>query len=133
MDNRAIRWQLRFENYCDALKTLEEIVPKYNILNELEKDGLIQRFEFCFDLAWKVMQDYLKFAGYKDIKGPRICIMQMAQDGLLDPFVWEDLLLARNELSHIYDEAKSRVYLDKIILDYYPAFEGFKVKMSSKL
>lgn len=100
-------WQLRFENYSDAL-TLEEIIPQYSALNELEKDGLIQRFEFCFDLAWKVMQDYLKFVGYKDIKGPRPCITQIARDGLLDPFVCEDVLLARNELGNIYDEEKSR-------------------------
>lgn len=133
MENKNSRWQLRLENYRQALKTLEEIVPRYNALNELEKDGLIQRFEFCFDLAWKLMQDYLKYTGYKEIKGPRPCITQMAQDGLLDPFVWEDVLLARNELSHIYNEEKSRVYLDKIIFDYYPALTDLKNKMSSKL
>lgn len=97
-------------------------------MSELEKDGLIQRFEFTFDLAWKVMQDYLKFAGYKDIKGPRPCITQMAQDTLIDPFVWEDILVARNELSHIYDEAKSRTFPDKIIFDYYRQSTNLKIR-----
>lgn len=129
----TVRWKLRFENYCEALKTLEETIPRYGQLSELEKDGLIQRFEFTFDLAWKVMQDYLKFAGYSDIKGPRPVMTQMAQDGLLDPFVWEELLLARNELSHIYSEEKSRTYLDKIVHDYFPAFNEFKKSMNGKL
>ncbi|MBI3502609.1 MAG: nucleotidyltransferase substrate binding protein [Bacteroidetes bacterium] len=130
--SQDIRWKQRFENYCAALKTLEEIIPRYKELSELEKDGLIQRFEFTFDLAWKLMQDYLKFIGYNDLKGPRPVITQMAQDGMLDPFIWEDLLLARNELSHIYNEKKSRTYLDKIIFDYFPALNELKNKMAAK-
>jgi len=102
-------------------------------LSELEKDGMIQRFEFTFDLAWKVMQDDLKLAGYKDARGRRACITQMAQDTFIDPFVWEDILVAPNELSHISDKAKSRDYLDKIIFDYHPAINEFKNTMTGKL
>lgn len=130
---KNIRWQLRFENYCHALKTIEEVTHRYKSLSELEKDGLIQRFEFTFDLAWKVMQDYLNYMGYKDIKGPRSVITQMGQDEVLDPFIWDDILLARNELSHVYDEQKSCSYLDKIIFDYYPALVDFESKMKDKL
>lgn len=133
MENGQIRWVLRLNSYCKALKTLEEIVPLFSTLSDLEKDGLIQRFEFTFDLSWKVMQDYLKEIGYVDIKGPRPVIKQMIQDGILNPFIWEEILLARNELSHIYNEEKSRSYLDKIIFDYYPAFVDFKEKMHTKL
>ena len=111
---------------------MEEIVPRFSDLNELEKDGLIQRFEFTFDLAWKVMQDYLKDTGYSGIKGPKPVIKQMVKDGLLNPFVWEDILTARNELSHIYNEEKSRSYLDKIIFDYCPALVEFKNTMKAK-
>ena len=126
------RWKLRFENFNDALRSMEETIPRYNSLSELEKDGLIQRFEFTFDLAWKVMQDYLKYQGYADIKGPRASITQMAQDGLVDAFVWEEVLEARNELSHIYNEEKSRGYLDKIVLDFFPALLQFKLQMQKK-
>lgn len=79
------------------------------------------------------MQDYLKYIGYQDIKGPRAVITQMAQDEIPDPFIWDYLLLARNELSHVYDEQKSRSYLDKIIFDYYPALVDFEDKMKTKL
>lgn len=133
MEETQIRWVLRFSSFCNALITLEEIVPRYSTLSELEKDGLIQRFEFTFDLSWKVMQDYLKEIGYPDIKGPRPVIKQMIQDGILHPFIWEEILKARNELSHIYNEEKSRSYLDQIIFDFYPAFIEFKEKMKQRI
>ncbi len=133
MDNKDIRWKLRFENYIDALSTFEKVVPEYAQLSELEKDGLIQRFEFTFDLAWKVMQDFLKYAGYPDIKGPRACLTQMAQDNLIDAFIWEEILTTRNELSHIYNEDKSRILLDKIVAHFLPVLQEFKLQMEKKL
>jgi nucleotidyltransferase substrate binding protein (TIGR01987 family) len=128
-----IRWKKRFQNFQKALSTIEEIIPLFPQLNDLEKDGLIHRFEFTFDLSWKVMQDYIKFAGYVDLKGPRALITQMAQDNLLDPFVWIELLTARNELSHIYDEEISRNYLNKIVNDFFPAFKEFQNTMEKIL
>jgi nucleotidyltransferase substrate binding protein (TIGR01987 family) len=133
MENKDARWEQRFDNYKNALLTVEEVVPRYSELSELEKDGLIQRFEFTFNLAWKVMQDYLKYAGYADIKGPRPCITQMANDGLIGVFVWGDMLTARNELGHIYDEDMSREYLNNIVNDFRTALNEFKMQMGKKL
>ena len=133
MDNTGTRWKLRFENYQAALLTFEAAAARYAQLSELEKDGLIQRFEFTFDLAWKVMQDFLKHVGYRDIKGPRPCLTQMAQDHVVDAFLWEELLTARNELSHIYDEDKSREWLDKIVSDFLPVLQEFRLQMEQKL
>ena len=127
------RWKLRFVTYSDALKTVEEVIPRYDQLTELEKDGLIQRFKYTFDLSLKVMQDYLKSAGYVDLKGPRSCIKQMAQVNVIDGFEWEEILNARNELSHIYDEAKCRGYLENVIHNFVPAFRDFRLKMEHKL
>ncbi|MCW3122572.1 MAG: nucleotidyltransferase [Flavipsychrobacter sp.] len=133
MENKDKRWAQRFDNYKEALQTIAEVIPVYDNLSELEKDGLIQRFEFTFDLAWKVMQDYLQFSGYNDIKGPRSCIKQMAHDNLIDAFVWGEILIARNELSHIYNEDKSRDFLDKIVNDFYPVFQAFNQQMQNLL
>jgi len=133
MEPTDIRWIMRFDNYKNALQTIEDILPRYKEVSELEKDRLIQRFEFTFDLAWKVMQDYLKFSGYAAIKGPRASIKQMSQDNLLDAFAWGEILNTRNELAHIYDEDKSRSHLDTIIYDYVPVLQSFKVQMEQKL
>ena len=123
------RWKQRYQNYKDALATLEEVVPHFDQLSELEKDGVIQRFSFTVDLAWKVMQDYLAYAGYTDIRGPRACIMQMAADKLVDGSIWGQIVTTRNELAHIYDEEKSRLYLGRIVGEFVAAFRSFKEKM----
>ncbi|MCO5250321.1 MAG: nucleotidyltransferase substrate binding protein [Candidatus Kapabacteria bacterium] len=123
--------QLRFGNYCKALESLNKGATHFDKLNELEKDGLVQRFEYTFDLAWKVMQDYIVELGYNDIKGPRPVMTQMATNGLIDPFIWEEILEARNSLSHIYDETVSRKYLQQIISDFLPEFNSFKSKMQN--
>lgn len=123
--------QLRFENYCKALESLNKGATHFDQLNELEKDGLVQRFGYTFDLAWKVMQDYIVELGYNDIKGPRPVMTQMAAIGFIDPFTWEEILEARNSLSHIYDETVSRQYLKQIISDFLPEFNNFKSKMQN--
>ena len=57
----------------------------------------------------------------------------MAQDNLIDAFAWEEILTTRNELSHIYNEDKSRILLDKIVSDFLPVLQEFKKQMESKL
>lgn len=58
-----IRWQQRFANYAKAFQILKEAVEQEE-LNELERNGLIRRFEFTLDLSWKVMKDYLQEKGF---------------------------------------------------------------------
>jgi nucleotidyltransferase substrate binding protein (TIGR01987 family) len=58
-----IRWKQRFENYAKAFQSLKGAVEQDN-LNELERNGLIQRFGFTLDLSWKVLKDYLQEKGF---------------------------------------------------------------------
>ena len=125
-----LRCNQRFGNFKKALMTIEDVIPRYYQLSELEQVGLIKRFKFTFDLAWKVMQDYLKSAGYVDIKGPRSCIKQMAQNNVIDGFRWEEMLTARNELSHIYDETESRNNLVNVVNIFVHVFKEFREKMA---
>jgi nucleotidyltransferase substrate binding protein (TIGR01987 family) len=133
MNSKEIRWKQRLSNYREALNTVLELRPKYKTLSPLEQDGLLQRFEYTFELAWKVMQDYLLETGYKGLKGPRNVIKQMGQDDLLNPFVWEEIMQTRNRLSHIYDEEVSRDLFESIINNFIPALEEFEKKMSGIL
>jgi len=133
MNSKEIRWKQRLTNYSEALNTVLELRPKYKTLSPLEQDGLLQRFEYTFELAWKVMQDYLLETGYKGLKGPRNVIKQMGQDDLLNPFVWEEIMQTRNRLSHIYDEEVSRDLFESIINNFIPALEEFEKKMSGIL
>jgi nucleotidyltransferase substrate binding protein (TIGR01987 family) len=130
MSNDPNRWKYRFENFQEALKSMEDVYPNIERMTELEKDGLIQRFEFTFELAWKVMQDYLMACGYKGLKGPRNVIRQFGNDGLLDPFIWQEMMEARNELAHIYDEKKSREYVERISTVFFPVLLQFLQTMT---
>jgi len=68
---------------------------------KLFRDGSIQRFEFCVELAWKVSKKIMGSAS----AAPKTIIREMAQDGLIqDPVQWIDFIEARNKSSHTYDE-----------------------------
>lgn len=128
---KELRWKLRFENFCKALKTLEEGASRSDQLTMLEQEGLIQRFEFTFELSWKTMQDYLFDMGYSGLRGPRHVIKQMANDDLIDPYTWDQMLEARNLLTHSYNEEMSRSYVRQVIHDFLPELLRFKERMEA--
>lgn len=104
MVNPDIRSRQRFENFKKALRLYEEAIsPK---LSRLEQEGMIQRFEYTFELAWKCLQDLLQERGYASVRGPRPVIEQAFQDGIIsDGPIWLQMLKARNEMTHLYDES----------------------------
>jgi nucleotidyltransferase substrate binding protein (TIGR01987 family) len=106
MDEKDIRWQQRFANYEKAYLRLEEAINQEN-LNELERNGLIQRFEFTLDLAWKVLKDFLQEKGFVFKPSPKDTL-RMAQQGEYISYAQEliDGLEIRNELSHDYSGEK---------------------------
>ena len=130
----AKRWQERHEFYQKALNQLSSGLAPYPNLNELEKDGAIQRFEFTFELAWKTLQDYLaQQAGYVDVKGPRPVLKQAVQDGLLiDGYTWIQMLDRRNALTHVYDETESREILEIVSTTYLPLLLELNTILLSK-
>jgi nucleotidyltransferase substrate binding protein (TIGR01987 family) len=125
------RWQERYGQFCHALATLADVVPRAQELNELEKDGLLQRFEFTFELAWKVMQDYLHHTGQSHIKGPRPVLAEMANNDPIDPFLWEEMLTTRNKLSHVYSEEQSRIFVEMIVMEFFSELENFRHTMQA--
>ena len=104
----AKRWQERHEFYNRAVGQLKAAVAKVEY-TELERAGLIQVFEYTFELGWKLMQDYCKELGYV-VNSPRESIQNAVVAGLIteaDGYEWVDALKQRNLLSHTYDEQRS--------------------------
>lgn len=60
MEEKDIRWKQRFNNFEKAFSQFEKFIEKKDNLNELEKQGLIQSFEYTHELAWNVLKDYLQ-------------------------------------------------------------------------
>ena len=60
-----LRWRQRFENYQSAVAQLNTAVVQYqNTDLDIIKEGVIQRFEFTHELAWKLMKDILQNEGF---------------------------------------------------------------------
>ena len=101
----AKRWTERFENYSRALGQLKSAVVQKDY-SELERAGLIQIFEYTFELGWKLMRDYCYEVGYT-ANSPRESIQNAVTAGLIseaDGYEWIDAMKQRNLLSHAYDE-----------------------------
>ncbi|MFI3122110.1 MAG: nucleotidyltransferase substrate binding protein [Methylococcaceae bacterium] len=70
MQNNDIRWVQRFGNFCKALAQLTKFIAKGD-LNELEKQGLIQCFEYTYELAWNTLKDFYQSQAETDIQGSK--------------------------------------------------------------
>lgn len=116
--NNDVRWKQRFSNYKKAVAQLTEFIEKGE-LNKFEVQGLIQCFEYTFELAWKTMKDYLEMEGF-DVKSPRTAIQTAFQINLIeDGHTWIDALEKRNLMSHTYDEEIVKEVEQLIRKNYY--------------
>ena len=112
-----IRWKYRFTNFSRAFVLLRDALePGVDALNQLEREGVIQRFEYTFELAWNTMKDRLEYDGVVfDTVTPRSVIRQAFQSGLIaDGETWLDMLIDRNLSSHTYDAARVEAVLTNI-------------------
>jgi len=103
--NADIRWKQRFQNFDRAFVLLRDALENGPAaLNQLEKEGVIQRFEYCFELAWKTIRDYLEEGGFVfGVVTPRQVLKDAYAARILeDGQVWIDMLDHRNLLSHTY-------------------------------
>jgi len=120
---KEIRWRQRFENFDKAYRQFHAAILDFETLNLLEKEGLVQRFEYTFELAWKTLKDYLE-AKAVAVKYPRDVIKAAFQYELIqDGEVWMDMLEKRNILAHIYDEERFNFAIKMIKDEYYNAIK----------
>ncbi len=129
------RWKQRFSNYEKALAHLTDAIETYrDTENDLIKEGIIQRFEFTHELAWKVMKDFLEYEGYVNITGSRTATREMYNKDLLENGQeWMNMIESRNETVHTYQEKILNEEYNKIVTIYYPLFHSFCLKMKSFL
>lgn len=98
----------------EAIQRLSESIEQPK--NEFIRDSVIQRFEFCFEMSWKVMQSALIFIG-KECASPRQCIRLAAQNNFLaNPEKWLEYQDARNLSSHTYKEDTADKVYDEALL-----------------
>jgi nucleotidyltransferase substrate binding protein (TIGR01987 family) len=146
MSEDDIRWEQRFSNFQKALRKLTEAinyiekegkgadVESSEILDEIVKEGLIQRFEYTYEMAWNVMKDYASYQGNTNIAGSRDAIRYAFSSGLVeDGDVWMDMIKSRIKTSHTYNEETANEIFQKILNEYYSEFLQFQKIMEKKI
>lgn len=128
------RWEQRQISFHKALSRLAEIVNegRRRQLNDFERDGLVQRFEFTHESAWKLMKSYEEFKGITGIGGSKDATRYAKQvDIIADGDIWMDMIKSRNETSHNYDGEIADTVVEKILNDYFPELAAFDSRMDS--
>jgi len=129
MSDPDIRWRQRQQNFN---RTLEHLAQALAIAQPdiVQRAGIIQFFEMAFELAWKMLKDYLEEQGFADFNSPRAVLKQAFAVGLIaNGHDWLQILHNRNLLSHTYDEATA-IAVEKLIRDsYYPLLAALRQRV----
>ena len=136
MSNQDVRWQQRFHNFQRAfllLREAMEIDPQE--LNQLEKEGIIQRFEYTFELAWKTLKDRMEFDGIVlDKISPKAVVREAyAAKYIDDAETWLKMIGDRNLMSHTYDFAKFEAVIETIRESYLPMLDEWYASLIEEI
>jgi nucleotidyltransferase substrate binding protein (TIGR01987 family) len=129
MERADIRWMQRFGNYKKALIQLEEALElaKTRKLSRLEQQGLIQAFEYTFELAWNTMKDFFEDQGETGILGSRDAFRLAFKRGLIqNGEIWMDMIQSRMLTSHTYDEETADKIAADIITRYFVEYAALR-------
>ena len=108
------RFEERKKDLINATNRLKEALNEEE--SDLIIDGVLHRYEFTFELAWKTLKDYLEYLGVTINTGSTREVIKesFAHDLISDGETWIKMMLARNSLSHLYDEETSRKVYNEI-------------------
>lgn len=118
------------KKFRDSVESLKEGV--HQAQDDLDKDGVIQRFEFTFELLWKTLKIFLEGEGIECIT-PKECLKSAFRVGLIENEQTAlDMLEDRNKTSHTYDKEESQKIFKKIEENYFPFIQGILNKLEER-
>jgi nucleotidyltransferase substrate binding protein (TIGR01987 family) len=136
-DPQDIRWKQRFQNFTRALARLESAVElaTERDLSDLEKQGLIQAFEFTHELAWKTIKDFLEYQGVEQsVMGSRDASRLAHENALIkNADAWMEMIKSRNKTSHTYNAETAEEIATQIMQSYYAEFEQLSDRLAREL
>lgn len=114
------------ENFIRTVARLDAAVQDYQQYHmESIRDGMIQRFEFSFELAWKALKEYMTEQGMADLQFPKQILQEAYAAGLIgDQAVWLEMLRTRNSMSHIYDDELAAKIAQRIDAVFLPVLQS---------
>ncbi|OPJ61885.1 nucleotidyltransferase substrate binding protein [Clostridium chromiireducens] len=126
----------KLNDFGKALLRLSEAIDesKNNSKSSTLKDGVIQRFEFCYEICWKLIKYYLENEGIQEAKSPKSTFREGFKIGIIeDGEDWIDMLNDRNLTSHVYDEEVALDIYEKIISKYFRQMNDMYILLKSKV
>lgn len=132
MSDKNIRWKQRFANFERAVFLLKEGVSLGNNVPNIQKEGVIKRFEYTFELAWKVLKDYMEYGGIETNLPREVFKLAFANGLIKDGAVWFDMLEKRNLIVHNYDEKSFELVFKLITSKYFEAIKQLYELLSKK-
>lgn len=125
--------QTKLMNFEKALNRLQEGIQLYDGINNLARDGLIQRFEFTFELAWKTMQSCFEKEGLFRLNSPKTVLREAFSAGLInDEKLWLSMLMDRNS-TQIYNEQLANQICNNVESKYSGTFEELVHKLRKRI
>jgi len=120
-----------FEKFQKAVKRLDEGIKKAK--DQLDNDGVIQRFEFTFELTWKTLKLFLLNEGIIT-KSPKEALKEAFRFSLIkDETCFLDMLTDRNQSAHIYSEDISKEIVVRIKKYYLAALKNLSVEIKKQI
>lgn len=130
-----IRWLQRLQNYRAAFNDLDEAVSLNNQrgLSKLEEQGLIQAFEYTYELAWNTIKDFYKDQGETGIQGSRDALRLAFERGLIEAGdQWLAMIKSRTLTSHTYNRETARLITDQILNTYHPLLKSLLAALENQ-
>ena len=133
--DQDVRWEQRFQNFTKSISLLNEIKElEIGKLSLLEKEGIIQRFEFTLELAWKTLKDKIEFDGIiLDRISPKMVLKEAYQAKYINNIeVWIQMINDRNLVSHTYDFETFEEIIPSIQKQYIPVLNELFVSLKNE-
>ncbi len=129
MTAQDVRWIQRLNNFSKAFAGLTAFIEKGD-LNELEKQGLIQAFEYTYELAWNTLKDYFEAQGEVGIHGSRDAFRLAFRRGLIENGeAWMEMIKSRMLTTHAYNEEVAEKIARDVVGVYFGEFTALRAKL----
>lgn len=132
-ENPDVRWRQRFQSFRKAFGQLAKAaaIARERELSELERQGLIQAFEFTHELAWNTLKDFLEPAGATNLFGSVNATRAAFAAGLIENGeAWMEMIKNRNLTTHTYDERTADKISSAILSSYVAEFGKFQQRFA---
>ncbi len=126
----------KFENFCRALKNLDDIYLYHEPYDNVILSGLVALFEICFEQSWKAMKEMMMEEGIAEAESgsPKMIIKSAYAIGMIsDERIWLDALVSRNNVAHAYNQAIALDIVAQTKGRYYEMFQQLKKDMERRM